>query len=1021
MKTNNLLINHSALSRNLFSILITAVLMLTLAPNYIIAQGNPPNITTTSLPDGFQGSAYTTTLTATGPTPISWSISSGNLPNGLSLNATTGVISGTPTLDGIFHFSVRASNNYGNYTRSLYIFVNAPVTLVISSQPANRTVQEGVGTTFTVAATGCAGTFSYHWECKTPVSPGFYPVTNGGIFSGATTPTLSLSSVTLAENGYRFRCYIYCSSSPSSPLISDSVLLTVTAGVPPVITTPSLPNGISGNAYTTTLAATGSTPITWSIITGNLPNGLSLNATTGVISGTPTADGTFNFFVEASNNFGNDRKTFSIVIASATPGIDYQSQSRTIQEGDEPTFSVSASGCTGTFSYQWQNRSNGNSNWHNVTNGDIYSGATTSTLKLSSDVTVAYNGYQYRCIITCSSSPNSPLISDLIILTVLQVGQPELKWRVSVNNNTSYNDVNSYETSTVSFGNSLYLQAYIEPNGRNFSSWKIDYSTSNPDYFFPPSSMGRTQPFTFNNNIPYDKVGRTTYSINSITFYDATGAIEDRIIYTSPQSYTLEVEKDYVPPTDPTNPVLQWTASINTRGNFIDYDKNSKLKIGENDSLFLTVRIQGGNITYSYWSFDYTITPDTYKENISRISGNRFDFIGRRAFIDFENIEVNITDLRLYGSNYQELKSIHFDVPYVFIIEKESSKIPVIEIIPTPPATQPFCTVQDKIALPFKILNADHQAQYGISFSEKALAAGFKDKTSFSNLPAGSIFEIDVPNGVSTDTYTGTINLKCDAIANLKEQYPFTFGVVNNGVEIVDQPETMQSLCGVTNIALVVDISGTSKGYQWYNGGKSISGANSRRFTAEAAGRYYLEITGECGVIKSEEIVITSSSSADGVNIKVKWGNVLYIENGSEKYQRFQWYHNGTAINGATFIYHSEKDGFLGEYYVRCYKVDGSYDETCPVVFDVRTRTSTVSIYPSVLKSNDLLNIDIQDSDLGSGATVEIYSIMSVPVYTAKISTSITTIRADIMNKGIYIVKIKLPSGEVRSEKIIVQ
>ena len=57
------------------------------------------NITTTSLPNGVQNVVYSQTLSATGGvTPYTWSLASGNLPSGLTLNATTGVISGIPTI-----------------------------------------------------------------------------------------------------------------------------------------------------------------------------------------------------------------------------------------------------------------------------------------------------------------------------------------------------------------------------------------------------------------------------------------------------------------------------------------------------------------------------------------------------------------------------------------------------------------------------------------------------------------------------------------------------------------------------------------------------------------------------------------------------------------------------------------------------------------------------------------------------------------------------------------------------------
>jgi formylglycine-generating enzyme required for sulfatase activity len=93
-------------------------------------------------------------------------------------------------------------------------------------------------------------------------------------------------------------------------------------GVAPTITTASLPDGTVGTAYSQTFAATGDTPITWSIESGSLPTGLSLAGTTGAITGTPTAAGTSSFTVKATNAAGNDIKEFPITIASVGGGSE---------------------------------------------------------------------------------------------------------------------------------------------------------------------------------------------------------------------------------------------------------------------------------------------------------------------------------------------------------------------------------------------------------------------------------------------------------------------------------------------------------------------------------------------------------------------------------------------------------------------------------------------------------------------------------------------------------------------------
>ena len=86
---------------------------------------------------------------------------------------------------------------------------------------------------------------------------------------------------------------------------------------PPTVTTETLPGGTEGEAYSQTLIAKGTAPITWGIASGTLPKGLSLNETTGEISGTPAGEETAVFTVKAVNALGEDTKELSITIAKA--------------------------------------------------------------------------------------------------------------------------------------------------------------------------------------------------------------------------------------------------------------------------------------------------------------------------------------------------------------------------------------------------------------------------------------------------------------------------------------------------------------------------------------------------------------------------------------------------------------------------------------------------------------------------------------------------------------------------------
>ena len=104
---------------------------------------------------------------------------------------------------------------------------------------------------------------------------------------------------------------------------TDSVILTYTFDategtyVPtkPAITTVALPDGKVGDAYSQTLAATGTNPITWNVETGALPDGLTLVGDT--IKGTPSKAGDFKFTVKATNGGGSDTKELTIKVADA--------------------------------------------------------------------------------------------------------------------------------------------------------------------------------------------------------------------------------------------------------------------------------------------------------------------------------------------------------------------------------------------------------------------------------------------------------------------------------------------------------------------------------------------------------------------------------------------------------------------------------------------------------------------------------------------------------------------------------
>ena len=90
---------------------------------------------------------------------------------------------------------------------------------------------------------------------------------------------------------------------------------TAGGGTAPTITTTSLPGGVVSSAYSQTLTATGTAPITWSITSGSI-SPLTLNSSTGSITGTPSTATTLSATFRATNAFGFDEDPLSIVVSA---------------------------------------------------------------------------------------------------------------------------------------------------------------------------------------------------------------------------------------------------------------------------------------------------------------------------------------------------------------------------------------------------------------------------------------------------------------------------------------------------------------------------------------------------------------------------------------------------------------------------------------------------------------------------------------------------------------------------------
>lgn len=305
--------------------------------------------------------------------------------------------------------------------------VSGCVPASITGNPSNSAICAGANTSFSVTATGTAP-LTYQWQVSTNGGGSWTDVANGGVYSNATTATLNITGATAAMNTYQYRANV---TGQCAPLTATSSAATLTVNAPPSIT--GNPNNLTicaGNNATFTVTSSGGT-IQWQESTngGGTWNNLSNNA---VYSGVTTATLTITAAPVTMNNYQYRAvvtgscspaatSTAAVLTVNAALVINNHPGNATVCAGGNASFSVTVTGSV--TSYQWQESTNGGGTWNNISNGGIYSGATTATLTLTG-VTAAMNGNQYRVVITGSCPPINSNAGTLTVNTAPSITTP---------------------------------------------------------------------------------------------------------------------------------------------------------------------------------------------------------------------------------------------------------------------------------------------------------------------------------------------------------------------------------------------------------------------------------------------------------------------------------------------------------------------------------------------------------------------------------------------------------------------
>jgi len=309
---------------------------------------NSVNITSTSLPDGEIGANYLNNLSASGGSgSYVWNVS-GDLPNGL-LISPAGEISGIPTEAGTFNFEVNVSDasNSGNAD-------SESLTIIIAAQSNNNTQPVAIAQSIVVNQNFSVEIILSGTDAENDMLT--YAVSSQPT-SGSLLGTIPNLTYTPNINFSGSDSFIFTVNDGTETSSGATVNINVVAvGSPISITTSNLANGVVSETYNSSISASGgSGNYNWSITQGSLPNGITLNSASGSLAGTPTTEGDFSFTVRVQDSADTsltNNKTFQMSISAATQSVTITTNSLSNGVVDD-AYQANLAASGGSGNYNW--------------------------------------------------------------------------------------------------------------------------------------------------------------------------------------------------------------------------------------------------------------------------------------------------------------------------------------------------------------------------------------------------------------------------------------------------------------------------------------------------------------------------------------------------------------------------------------------------------------------------------------------------------------------------------------------
>jgi hypothetical protein len=350
-----------------------------------------------------------------------------------------------------------------------------PLPVLSVPNPVAKTVCAGSNPTFTIGTvSGTSGTVTIQWQVSVNSGGSYSPVANGASYSGATTVTLTVLTVSTALNGNLYRCVVTDNTGSTT---SGAALLTVNAT--PAVSSATRATTVCDGATGAGLQVFNDATLSyqWQVSANNGTSWSNATDGDGYTGGTtydltyPAATLSMNGYLYRyiATNTTTSCSATSIALDTlyvlSKPVFSSAPTNVTICPGGSTSFTAAATGGA-TIAYQWEFKATAAASFTTVTNDAVFGGAQTNTLQLTSFTPTSGNSYQVRLVASYPSTLGCATASALGVLSVRSLPAVTVQPRdttVCANSNAQF--------KVTASGSVTLLYQWQTDNGTSGAAW----------------------------------------------------------------------------------------------------------------------------------------------------------------------------------------------------------------------------------------------------------------------------------------------------------------------------------------------------------------------------------------------------------------------------------------------------------------------------------------------------------------------------------------------------------------------